>query len=106
MIQDISLAEDNEIIQDKQHEVYLNKIFTDAKKEIYIFSGWISDKVIEKYSEQLLNAINNSVNIFIIYGYKDSKQNRTVNKYEIEALQLIKSINSKSEGKGSIKQKI
>ncbi len=78
-------------IHGKNHYNFLLNSIKDANHSIYILSGWLSTRVIDKDFIILLNdALKRGVDIYIGYGWQDFKG---IHKNDPRALKLLTNVN-------------
>lgn len=58
------------VIKSEEHPKYFRYILNNSKKSIVIASPWISNKILEKYKENIESALERGVKITISYGMR------------------------------------
>lgn len=58
------------MIQTQEHKKYLKYALENVKREIYIQSPWIRNKILEIYKNDIINCLNKGIKVFIKYGLK------------------------------------
>ena len=90
------------VIKNENHLDVLKKALNDSKSKLYIYSGWLNVAVIEIIKNELEDALNRGIEIFIGYGWEFPSGNNQQSNREKDGLDLINKIIQLSKGNGKI----
>ncbi len=91
-------------LKNKNHYSFLITTIRESKESLLVLSGWISSKVVNRdMIVELENALDRGVNIYLGFGYEDSKGTHEMTGNAKKAVNnLLNIVNNRNEGQGKL----
>ena len=86
------------ILGDSEHYHYLISSLNQAQSSLLILSGWVHDNVVNKdFIETLARSLQEGVNVYIGFGYEDSKGIHVLSRGSKRALEALRKLQEKAD---------
>lgn len=91
-------------LKDKNHYSFLLSSIRNSKESLLVLSGWISSSVVNRqFLRELDSALGRGVNIYLGFGYEDSKGTHEMTANAKKAEKMIMNLaNQQSNGSGQL----
>jgi hypothetical protein len=92
------------LLRDSDHYRFMVESLREARISFLVLSGWVHDKVVDKhFISELRNALERGVDIYLGFGYEDSKGRHNLILGSKKALSALNSLRKESrEMKGTL----